>query len=65
MRLDLRLVGARNLTQNFCNSLETEYDMEVFYHPSNRALNEFVDRVSPLFEIKPQGTDYTVSFFRI
>ena len=23
---------------------ETEYDMEVFYHPSNRAFSEFVDR---------------------
>jgi heme-degrading monooxygenase HmoA len=44
---------------------ETEYDMEVFYHPSNRALNEFVDRVSPLFESNPESTDYTVSFFRI
>lgn len=26
---------------------------------------QFVDRVSPLFESKPESTDYTVSFFRI
>jgi heme-degrading monooxygenase HmoA len=44
---------------------ETEYDMEVFYHPSNRAFSEFVDRASPLFESKPERTDYAVSFFRI
>ena len=44
---------------------ETEYDMEVFYHPSNRAFGEFVDRASPLFESKPERTDYAVSFFRI
>jgi hypothetical protein len=45
--------------------METEYDMEVFYHPSNRAFGEFVDRASPLFESKPERTDYAVSFFRI
>jgi hypothetical protein len=39
--------------------------MEVFYHPSNRAFGEFVDRASPLFESKPERTDYTVSSFRI
>ena len=44
---------------------ETEYDMEVFYHPSNRAFSEFVNRASPLFESKPERTDYAVSFFRI
>jgi len=44
---------------------ETEYDMEVFYHPSNKAFSEFVDRASPLFESKPERTDYAVSFFRI
>jgi heme-degrading monooxygenase HmoA len=44
---------------------ETEYDMEVFYHPSNRAFNEFVDRASSLFESKPERTDYVVSFFRM
>lgn len=44
---------------------ETEYDMEVFYHPSNRAFSEFIDRASPLFESKPERTDYAVSFFRI
>jgi quinol monooxygenase YgiN len=44
---------------------ESEYDMEVFYHPSNRAFSEFVDRASPLFESKPERTDYAVSFFRI
>ena len=44
---------------------ETEHDMEVFYHPSNRAFSEFVDRASPLFESKPKRTDYTVSSFRI
>jgi heme-degrading monooxygenase HmoA len=44
---------------------ETEYDMEVFYHPSNRAFGEFVDRASPLLESKPERTDYAVSLFRI
>jgi heme-degrading monooxygenase HmoA len=44
---------------------ETEYDMEIFYHPSNRAFSEFVDRASPLFESKPERTDYTVSSFRV
>jgi heme-degrading monooxygenase HmoA len=44
---------------------ETEYDMEVFYHPSNRAFSEFVDEASPLFECKPERTDYAVSFFRM
>ena len=44
---------------------ETEFDMEVFYHPSNRAFSEFVNRASPLFESKPERTDYAVSFFRI
>jgi heme-degrading monooxygenase HmoA len=44
---------------------ESEYDMEVFYHPSNKAFSEFVDRASPLFESKPERTDYAVSFFRI
>jgi heme-degrading monooxygenase HmoA len=44
---------------------ETEYDMEVFYHPSNRAFSDFVNRASPLFESKPERTDYAVSFFRI
>jgi heme-degrading monooxygenase HmoA len=44
---------------------ETEHDMEVFYHPSNRAFSEFVDRASPLFESNPERTDYTVSSFRI
>ena len=44
---------------------ETEHDMEVFYHPSNRAFNEFVDRASPLFETEPERTDYTVSSLRI
>jgi heme-degrading monooxygenase HmoA len=44
---------------------ETEYDMEVFYHPSNRAFSEFVDRASPLFESEPERADYAVSFFRI
>ena len=42
---------------------ETEHDMEVFYHPSNRAFSEFVDRASPLFESKPERTDYAVSLF--
>ena len=37
--------------------------MEVFYHPSNRAFSEFVDEASPLFECKPERTDYAVSFF--
>jgi heme-degrading monooxygenase HmoA len=44
---------------------ETEPDMEVFYHPSNRVLYEFVDKASPLFESKPERTDYAVSHFRI
>ena len=44
---------------------ETEHDMEVFYHPSNKAFSEFVDRVSPLFENKPERDDYAVSSFRI
>jgi quinol monooxygenase YgiN len=44
---------------------ETESDMEVFYHPSNKAFYEFVDRASPLLESKPERTDYTVSFFGI
>jgi heme-degrading monooxygenase HmoA len=44
---------------------ETESDMEVFYHPSNRAFSEFVDTASPLFESKPERTDYAVSSFRI
>jgi heme-degrading monooxygenase HmoA len=44
---------------------ESEYDMEVFYHPSNRAFSGFVDRASPLFESKPERTDYEVSSFRI
>jgi heme-degrading monooxygenase HmoA len=44
---------------------ETEYDMEVFYHPSNRAFSEFVGRASPLLESKPERTDYAVSLFRI
>jgi heme-degrading monooxygenase HmoA len=44
---------------------ESEYDMEVFYHPSNKAFSEFVNRASPLFESKPERTDYAVSFFRI
>ena len=44
---------------------ETEYDMEVFYHPSNRAFSEFVDRALPLFDSKPKRIDYAVSFFRI
>ena len=44
---------------------ETEHYMEVFYHPSNKAFSEFVERASPLFEIKPERTDYAVSFFRI
>jgi heme-degrading monooxygenase HmoA len=44
---------------------ETEYDMEVFYHPSNRAFSEFVNGASPLFESKPERTDYAISFFRI
>jgi len=43
---------------------ETEYDMEVFYHPSNRAFSEFVTE-HYLFESKPERTDYAVSFFRI
>jgi heme-degrading monooxygenase HmoA len=43
----------------------TEHDMEVFYHPSNRAFSKFVDRVSPLFESEPERTDYAVSSFRI
>ena len=44
---------------------ETESDMEVFYHPSNKAFYEFVDRASPLLESKPERTDYAVSLFRI
>lgn len=44
---------------------ESEHDMEVFYHPSNRAFSEFVDRASSLFENKPERTDYAVSSFRI
>jgi heme-degrading monooxygenase HmoA len=44
---------------------ETEHDMEVFYHPSNKAFSEFVDRASPLFESKPERADYAVSSFRI
>lgn len=44
---------------------ESEHDMEVFYHPSNRAFSEFVNRASPLFESKPERTDYAVSSFRI
>ena len=44
---------------------ETEYDMEVFYHPSNRAFSEFVNRASSLFESKPERTDYAVSSLRI
>jgi heme-degrading monooxygenase HmoA len=44
---------------------ESEYDMEVFYHPSNRAFSEFVDRASSLFESKPERTDYAVSSLRI
>ena len=44
---------------------ETDHDMEVFYHPSNRAFSEFVDKTSPLFESKPERTDYTVSSIRI
>jgi heme-degrading monooxygenase HmoA len=44
---------------------ETESDMEVFYHPSNKAFYEFVERASPLFENKPERTDYAVSHFRI
>ena len=44
---------------------ESEYDMEVFYHPTNRAFSEFIDRASPLFESKPERIDYAVSFFRI
>jgi heme-degrading monooxygenase HmoA len=44
---------------------ETESDMEVFYHPSNKAFYEFVDRASPLFESKPERTDYAISHFRI
>jgi heme-degrading monooxygenase HmoA len=43
---------------------ESEYDMDVFYHPSNKAFSEFVDRASPLFESKPR-IDYAVSFFRM
>jgi hypothetical protein len=39
--------------------------MEVFYHPSNKAFYEFVDRASPLLESKPERTDYAVSFFGI
>jgi heme-degrading monooxygenase HmoA len=33
---------------------ESEYDMEVFYHPSNKAFSEFVDRASPLFGANPK-----------
>lgn len=44
---------------------QTETDMKVFYHPSNKALYEFVERASPLFESKPERTDYAVSHFRI
>jgi heme-degrading monooxygenase HmoA len=44
---------------------ESEHDMEVFYHPSNRAFSEFVDRASSLFESKPERTDYAVSSLRI
>ena len=44
---------------------ETEYDMEIFYHPSNRAFSEFVDRASPLFESEPERNDYAVSSFRV
>ena len=44
---------------------ESEHDMEVFYHPSNRAFSEFVDGASSLFESKPERTDYAVSSFRI
>ena len=44
---------------------ETDHDMEVFYHPSNRAFSEFVDRASSLFESKPERTDYAVSSLRI
>lgn len=44
---------------------ETESDMEVFYHPSNKAFFEFVDRAQPLFESKPERTDYAVSFFGV
>jgi heme-degrading monooxygenase HmoA len=44
---------------------ETESDMKVFYHPSNKALYDFVDRASPLFESKPERTDYVVSHFSI
>jgi heme-degrading monooxygenase HmoA len=44
---------------------ETESDMEVFYHPSNKAFYEFVDRASPLLESKPERTDYALSFFGV
>jgi heme-degrading monooxygenase HmoA len=44
---------------------ETESDMKVFYHPSNKILYDFVDRASPLFESKPERTDYAVSHFSI
>ena len=37
---------------------ETESDMEVFYHPSNKAFYEFV--ASPLFENKPERTNLWV-----
>src|SRR5918992_1444255 len=43
---------------------ESEHDMEVFYHPSNRAFSEFVEKTSPLFESQPERIDYTVSSFR-
>ena len=58
--------SATNASEVIVLSLwETKPDMEVFYHPSNKILYEFVDRASPLFEGKPERTDYAVSHFSI
>ena len=63
---EILVVSSNNASEIIVLSLwETESDMEVNYHPSNRALNEFVDKASPLFEIKSERTDYEVSFLRI
>lgn len=58
--------SATNASEVIVLSLwETKPDMEVFYHPSNKTLYEFVDRASSLFEGKPERTDYGVSHFSI
>ena len=44
---------------------ETKQDMDTFYHPSNKALVEFVDKAKITMEQLPQRTDYLVVKYKL